>query len=74
MGADSVCRPDPDGIPIVVRLLNNKRFEPGPFYLGTAGVVIGWIAVAWITTITVRVVVGWGWCTPRQSRQRLAAA
>ena len=43
-----------DGIPIAVRLLNNKRFEPGPFYLGKAGIIIGWIAVAWIITITVR--------------------
>lgn len=43
-----------DGIPIVVRLLNNEAFEPGPFYLGKAGIVIGWIGVAWIFTITVR--------------------
>ncbi len=36
-----------------MRLLNNKAFQPGPFYLGRAGIFIGWIAVAWITTITV---------------------
>ena len=41
-----------DAIPICIRLLNNKNFQPGPFYLGTAGIVIGWIAVGWVTFIT----------------------
>ncbi|CAL5221654.1 g3881 [Coccomyxa viridis] len=39
-------------IPICIRLLNNKEFQPGPFYLGKAGIVIGWIAVGWVTFIT----------------------
>ena len=43
---------DADAIPICIRLLNNKNFQPGPFYLGTAGIVIGWIAVGWVTLIT----------------------
>ncbi len=41
-----------DAIPICIRLLNNKEFQPGPFYLGKAGIVIGWIAVGWVTFIT----------------------
>lgn len=41
-----------DAIPICIRLLNNKAFQPGPFYLGTAGIIIGWIAVGWVTFIT----------------------
>ena len=44
-----------DSIPIVVRLLNHRSFQPGPFHLGKAGYVIAWIAVAWITTITVTI-------------------
>ena len=41
-----------DAIPICIRLLNNKEFQPGPFYLGSLGLVIGWIAVAWVVFIT----------------------
>ena len=41
-----------DAIPICIRLLNNKNFQPGPFYLGKAGIIIGWIAVGWVTLIT----------------------
>ncbi|BDA43078.1 Amino-acid permease BAT1 [Coccomyxa sp. Obi] len=40
-------------IPIFIRLLNNKAFEPGPFNLGMAGIVISWIAVIWVCFITV---------------------
>lgn len=43
-----------DGIPIVVRLLNAKDFEPGPFNLGRFGPVIATIAVLWVGFITVR--------------------
>ncbi len=43
-----------DAIPIFIRLLNNKSFEPGPFNLGMAGIVISWIAVIWVCFITVR--------------------
>lgn len=41
-----------DAIPIAIRLLNNKQFQPGPFYLGKIGIVIGWIAVGWVCLIT----------------------
>ncbi|KAK9915256.1 hypothetical protein WJX75_006770 [Coccomyxa subellipsoidea] len=40
-------------IPIFIRLINNKNFEPGPFCLGALGVVISWIAVIWVCFITV---------------------
>lgn len=43
-----------DAIPIFIRLINNKNFEPGPFCLGALGVVISWIAVIWVCFITVR--------------------
>ncbi|CAK0780294.1 hypothetical protein CVIRNUC_005001 [Coccomyxa viridis] len=39
-------------IPIAIRLLNNKQFQPGPFHLGKIGLVIGWIAVGWVVFIT----------------------
>ena len=41
-----------DAIPIAIRLLNNKQFQPGPFNLGKIGLVIGWIAVGWVVFIT----------------------
>ena len=37
----------------MVRLLNNKNFEPGPFYFGKVGLIIGYIGVAWVLVITV---------------------
>ncbi len=43
-----------DGIPIAVRLLNAKDFQPGPFSLGRFGPVIATIAVLWVGFITVR--------------------
>jgi hypothetical protein len=46
-----------DGIPIAIRLLNVKEFEPGPFNLGRAGPVIATIACLWVGFITVRMFV-----------------
>ncbi|CAK0783725.1 hypothetical protein CVIRNUC_006924 [Coccomyxa viridis] len=40
------------GIPILMRLINGKRFEPGPFNLGRYGPVIGSVAVMWVIFIT----------------------
>ena len=37
-----------------MRLINGKRFEPGPFNLGRYGPVIGSVAVMWVIFITVR--------------------
>ena len=49
----SMCRcAAADAIPIAIRLLNNKQFQPGPFHLGSIGIVIGWIAVGWVCLIT----------------------
>lgn len=45
-----------DGIPILMRLINGKRFEPGPFNLGRFGPYLGTLAVLWVAFITV--------CTP----------
>ncbi len=42
-----------DGIPILMRIINNRRFEPGPFNLGRYGPYIGSVAVAWVVVITV---------------------
>ncbi|XP_059649670.1 amino-acid permease BAT1 homolog [Cornus florida] len=40
--------------PIFFRVtLARKSFIPGPFHLGRYGVVIGWIAVLWVATISV---------------------
>ncbi|EIE25071.1 amino acid transporter [Coccomyxa subellipsoidea C-169] len=41
------------GIPILMRIINNRRFEPGPFNLGRYGPYIGSVAVAWVVVITV---------------------
>ncbi|KAI8539018.1 hypothetical protein RHMOL_Rhmol09G0148400 [Rhododendron molle] len=42
------------GLPIFFRItLARKSFAPGPFNLGRYGVLVGWIAVLWIATITV---------------------
>ena len=43
-----------DGIPILMRLINGKRFEPGPFNLGRFGPFLGSVAVLWVVFITVR--------------------
>ncbi|KAK1324689.1 hypothetical protein QJS10_CPA01g01379 [Acorus calamus] len=41
-------------LPIFFRVtLARKSFVPGPFNLGRYGVLIGWIAVLWVTTITI---------------------
>ncbi|GAB2214606.1 hypothetical protein Droror1_Dr00018961 [Drosera rotundifolia] len=42
------------GLPIFFRLtLARKSFIPGPFNLGRYGVIVGWIAVLWVITISV---------------------
>lgn len=41
-------------LPIFFRVtLARKSFTPGPFNLGSFGVVVGWIAVLWVVTISV---------------------
>jgi hypothetical protein len=41
-------------LPILFRVtLARNRFVPGPFSLGRYGVLVGWIAVLWVATITV---------------------
>ncbi|XP_011070750.1 amino-acid permease BAT1 homolog isoform X2 [Sesamum indicum] len=41
-------------LPIFFRVtLARKSFTPGPFSLGRYGVVVGWIAVLWVATISV---------------------
>lgn len=41
-------------LPIILRVtLARKSFTPGPFNLGRFGVLVGWIAVLWVATITV---------------------
>ncbi|XP_047054418.1 amino-acid permease BAT1 homolog [Lolium rigidum] len=41
-------------LPIFFRVtLARKHFVPGPFNLGRYGVVVGWVAVLWVATITV---------------------
>ncbi|KAK4779475.1 hypothetical protein SAY87_015581 [Trapa incisa] len=41
-------------IPIVFRVtLAQKSFAPGPFNLGRFGILVGWIAVIWVATISV---------------------
>ncbi len=37
-----------------MRLINGKRFEPGPFNLGRFGPYLGSMAVLWVIFITVR--------------------
>lgn len=41
-------------LPIFFRVtIARKSFVPGPFNLGRYGVVIGWIAVTWVITISI---------------------
>ncbi|KAJ1284233.1 hypothetical protein BS78_03G189300 [Paspalum vaginatum] len=41
-------------LPILFRVtLARKYFAPGPFNLGRYGVLVGWVAVLWVATITV---------------------
>ncbi|XVE75246.1 hypothetical protein DITRI_Ditri12bG0080300 [Diplodiscus trichospermus] len=41
-------------LPILFRVtLARKTFKPGPFNLGRYGVLVGWIAVLWVATISV---------------------
>lgn len=41
-------------LPIFFRVtLARKTFTPGPFNLGRYGVLVGWIAVLWVATISV---------------------
>ncbi|XP_004497027.1 amino-acid permease BAT1 homolog [Cicer arietinum] len=42
------------GLPIFFRVtLAQKRFVRGPFNLGRYGVIVGWIAVLWVVTISI---------------------
>jgi hypothetical protein len=42
------------GLPSLFRVtLGRKSFVGGPFNLGSWGVVIGWLAVFWVATITI---------------------
>ena len=34
-------------------ILARKSFVPGPFNLGPFGVLVGWLAVLWVATITI---------------------
>jgi hypothetical protein len=45
---------DADAIPIFIRLVNSKNFEPGPVNLGKWGKINAFIAVSWVCFITVR--------------------
>ena len=41
-------------LPIFFRVtLARKSFIPGPFNLGRFGILVGWIAVLWVATISV---------------------
>lgn len=41
-------------LPIFFRVtLARKSFTPGPYNLGRYGVVVGWISVLWVVTISV---------------------
>ena len=41
-------------IPIFFRVtLAAKQFVPGPFNLGRYGVIVGWVAVLWVVTISI---------------------
>ncbi|KAI4313877.1 hypothetical protein L6164_026824 [Bauhinia variegata] len=41
-------------LPIFFRVtLARKSFVPGPFYLGRYGVLVGWVAVLWVLTISI---------------------
>jgi hypothetical protein len=37
-----------------MRIINRKRFQPGPFSLGRFGPYIGVVAVSWVVVVTVR--------------------
>ncbi|TJZ44217.1 amino acid permease [Streptomyces piniterrae] len=39
-------------IPIYLRLRRGRGFKPGPWNLGRWGVPVGWIAVVWVTFVT----------------------
>lgn len=41
-------------LPIFFRVtLARRHFVPGPFYLGRYGVIVGWVAVLWVLTISI---------------------
>lgn len=46
---------DADGIPILVRVINHKNFQPGPFRLGRWQLPINLAAVSWVVTSSVRI-------------------
>ncbi|XP_039850697.1 amino-acid permease BAT1 homolog [Panicum virgatum] len=42
------------GLPILFRVTTARRsFVPGPFHLGKYGLLVGWVAVAWVGLVTV---------------------
>ena len=42
------------GLPIFFRVTTARRsFVPGPFHLGKYGLLVGWVAVAWVALVTV---------------------
>lgn len=40
-------------IPILLRRFKGSEFERGPWHLGRASAVIGWIAIVWVCAITI---------------------
>ncbi len=40
-------------IPIFLRIKNRRRFRPGPWNLGSWGVIVGVVAVVWVVFVTV---------------------
>jgi amino acid transporter len=40
-------------IPILLRLINDENFVPGPWHLGRWSKPIGWIAVVWVAFISI---------------------
>jgi len=40
-------------IPIFLRVKNRHRFRPGPWNLGSWGVIVGVVAVTWVVSVTV---------------------
>ncbi|CAL4959491.1 unnamed protein product [Urochloa decumbens] len=42
------------GLPIFFRVTTaRKSFIPGPFHLGNYGLLVGWVAIAWVALVTV---------------------
>ncbi len=43
-----------DGIPILVRVIQRRNFQPGPFQLGRWHLPINLAAIAWVVVSSVR--------------------